>query len=159
MSKAASDKKSPYNELYQHFGRPRKFKSPEDLVDAANAYFKWAEDNPIARTTTIDKDGEHISYVKRPFSFETFCAHAGIFSWRDFKKTYDKVDDFHSVILAIEDIIRGQQIDGATAGAYNANIVARLNGLSDSVKQEVEAKVSSRLSREEVSKILGGDDQ
>lgn len=125
-------------------GRPPHFKTPQDLWRAATDYFKWADDNPIEVSKKIasgskkkgsktETKSDHVNTTNRtPYSLHSFQAHAGISNWAEFKnKDCYKTDEFVIVIRAIENTIAGMQIDGAIAGVYNNNIVARLNGLAD----------------------------
>ncbi|NCB73003.1 MAG: hypothetical protein EOM45_14620, partial [Clostridia bacterium] len=45
--------------------------------------------------------------------------------------------DYSEVITRIRQIIETNQIEGAMVGAYNANIVSRINGLTD--KMDIES--------------------
>lgn len=44
--------------------------------------------------------------------------------------------DFSAVISHLKDVIERQQIEGAMIGAFNANLVSRLNGLADKTENE-----------------------
>lgn len=125
-------------------GRPPKFKKPQELWDAAVEYFKWADANPIEVSTKVAKgtkkkgkaketnDKKASTSSKTPYSLHSFQAHAGIADWCAFKQSQCyQSDGFLVVIRAIENVIAGKQIDGAIAGVYQANIVARLNGIAD----------------------------
>ncbi|MCC8176381.1 MAG: DNA-packaging protein [Bacteroidales bacterium] len=82
-----------------------------------------------------------------PYSLEGFCAFAVIGDWRAFKATNNASQKTYSdSIRACEAFILKDQIEGAMLGEYNANIVSRLNGLSEHVK----ADVSTRGSRDDL---------
>ncbi len=96
--------------------------------------------------TTPDAERRRQETVRRPMSLYDFCMHAEIRrDWSKFKQTYEKHgEEFCRVINAIENAIRGQQVSGALVGNYKENLVARLNGIADSIKQEVKADVRER---------------
>ena len=69
--------------------------------------------------------------TQRPYSRGGWYLYIGASdNWlREFKKTAK--DDFLRVIEQIENAIDTQQWQGATVGAFNANIIARTLGLKD----------------------------
>ncbi|MBQ9602430.1 MAG: hypothetical protein IJR42_01295 [Paludibacteraceae bacterium] len=144
-------------QIAKPFGRPRKFKTPKELWDAFIAYVEWAENNPITvgnerRQKQSAKRGEEKAQRKetapRPYSLVAFRIHAGIKrDWATFAATYSKRShDFCGVIQAIEESVRQQMVEQAMVGNYKENLVARINGISDSIKQEVKADVQARTS-------------
>lgn len=125
-------------------GRPPRFKTPTELWRAATDYFAWADDNPIDVSEKVasgtkkglkgteKKSNNEKTTNRTPYSLYSFQAHAGISNWTEFKKTEQyQTPKFLTVIRAIENVIAGKQIDGAIAGVYQHNIVARLNGLAE----------------------------
>lgn len=144
-------------QIAKPFGRPRKFKTPQELWDAFIAYVEWAENNPITvgnerRQKQSAKRGEEKAQRKetapRPYSLVAFRIHAGIKrDWCAFKDYYSgKSEDFCRVLQAIEECVRQQMVEQAMVGNYKENLVARINGISDSIKQEVKADVNARTS-------------
>lgn len=141
-------------QIAKPFGRPAKFKSPEELWTAFLRYCEWATNNPLtigkerrqkskgagenARSERFQRNEE----APRPLSLTAFRLHAGIKrDWDTFKKEYiaRKTADFCGVIYAIEESVRQQQIDNALVGLYKENLVARLNKISDTVENKVTA--------------------
>ena len=56
----------------------------------------------------------------------------------DFRKEYaQKGEEFSDVLNAIENIIRTQQVEGAMVNLYNANLTARINGITDRTQTEL----------------------
>lgn len=145
-------------EIAKPFGRPRKFKSAEQLWDAFVRYTQWNDGNPITvynyqeaamegkGKTTPDSQRRRQATLRRPMSLTAFRLHAGIKrDWATFKADYlVRGESFRGVINTIEDAVRQQMVDGALVGNYKENLVARLNGISDSIKQEVKADVKER---------------
>lgn len=119
-------------------GRDALFASPELLWESACEYFQWCDDNPWVKSKkqTYDKgefSGETLEETptQRPYSRGGWYLYIGASdNWlREFKKTAK--DDFLRVIEQIENAIDTQQWEGATVGAFNANIIARTLGLKD----------------------------
>lgn len=153
-------------DIAKPFGRPRKFKTAEELWDAFVAYTKWNEQNPltvhnvkkaVAKSAGQDKSALQET-VERPYSLVAFRFHAGIKrEWSVFKGDYEhRSQDFCKVIDAIERSIRQQQIDNAAVGNYKENLIARLNNISDSVEQKVSGSVETKssLSVDEARRFL-----
>lgn len=119
-------------------GRDKLFASPELLLQSAHEYFEWCDNNPwvSVKSTSFDKgefsgDTKEEKPTQRPYSLTGWFAYIGCSdNWlREFKKTADL--DFLRVISEIENIIKTQQWEGATVGAFNANIIARTLGLKE----------------------------
>ena len=146
-------------QIARPFGRPAKFKSPEELWDAFQRYCTWAENNPLTigkeRRQKSKGQGEKAASERfqrneeapRPLSLTAFRLHAGIKrEWCIFKSDYSKrSQDFCRVIYAIEESVRQQQVDNALVGLYKENLVARINGLAEVTKQEVTADVKTKV--------------
>lgn len=143
-------------QIAKPFGRPRKFKTAQELWDAFIAYVEWSVNNPLTvnearsqkKTNTRDEKSQYRQTIERPLTIGAFRLHAGIKrEWCIFKEDYSKhSQDFCRVLQAIESAIRDQQVQNAMVGNYKENLVARINGISDSIKQEVHADVKARTS-------------
>jgi len=135
-------KGNQYWDFVGKHGRNHKY-TPEKLWAEAEAYFTWMSERVWNKKEAI-KSGEMAGTLidiptMTPMSIKTFCLYADIdhktFLNYESAKGYE---DFFQVTRKIRYIIESQQLEGATVGAYNANIVARLLGLAD--KQEHEIK-------------------
>lgn len=141
-------------QIAKPFGRPAKFKNATELWDAFIRYVEWSAANPMTindaksqrKSTLKDERSQYKQTVERPLSLGSFRLHAGIHrQWGDFRKDYMKRSKaFCEVIYAIEETVREQQISNAAVGNYKENLVARLNGISDTVKQEVSGNITAR---------------
>lgn len=136
--------------LRSKHGRDKLFSTPELLWEAACEYFTWCDLNPWVTTKTKSKtNGDEVEYtpIPTPYSIDGFRLYVGATRlwWHEFKAAKHK--EFLSVIDDIESVIENQQFNGASVGAYNANIIARRLGLSD--RQEVATEI----------KIKFGDDK
>lgn len=143
-------------QIAKPFGRPRRFKTAQELWGAFLAYVEWSANNPMTindtksqrRTTLKEEKSQYKQTVERPLTIGAFRLHAGIKrEWCIFKEDYsEKSQDFCRVLQAIESTIRNQQVQNAMVGNYKENLVARINSISDSIKQDVHADVKSRTS-------------
>lgn len=116
-------------------GRPPEY-TPEQLLQRANEYFEWAEQNPFKEQVIFHAQGlitkDYVTKA-RPLTLEGFCIYANIV--RQTFINYEKDKDFLEVTTYIRSVIENQQLEMASAGFLNPNIIARKLGLSD--KSEV----------------------
>lgn len=113
-------------------GRDKIYDKPQDLIDACNQYFQWCLDNPLKEEEVFHSQGviTKASINKlRPFTLEGLCNFLDI-SVKGFK-LYENRKDFIPVTTRVREIIYNQKFEGASAGFFNANIIARDLGLSD----------------------------
>lgn len=113
-------------------GRQPIFKTPENLLDAANQYFQWAHDHPLYEAKAFAYQGEiTLGEVPkmRAMTIGGLCIFLDISQevWQD----YCKREGFLRVTKAIAEVIRDQKFSGAAADLLNANIIARDLGLAD----------------------------
>lgn len=120
-------------------GRDKLFADPQLLLEQAMEYFALTDKRKWKKKDWVGKEAIEVErecetpYTKSGLALFLDC------DWRtlnDLKK--DKNTDFLRVITRIEDIIYTQKIEGASVGAFNANIVARELGLAD--KQDLTSK-------------------
>lgn len=119
-------------------GRPRRFDSPDELLEAFEQYKEWASAHPWNKKEAI-KHGDNAGMLiniptERPLTeweFAVFCKMS-----RTGLQEYSKREEYSGIYARIKDEMTSQRISGGLAGAYNANLVARLDGLTD--KQELE---------------------
>ncbi|MBK5721409.1 DNA-packaging protein [Dysgonomonas sp. Marseille-P4677] len=143
----AAPKGNKFWKLRSKHGRDKLFASPELLLEAAYEYFEWCDKNPWQKNEAVKSGNMAGSIIKvptqRPFSLSGLCNYLGCNQgyFYEFKTNCDK--GFSDIITRIEELIEIQQFEGATVGAFNANIIARKLGLSD--KQEITGKDGSPL--------------
>lgn len=89
--------------------------------------------------------------------------------FRTMKAVYDPEmdEDFLAVLAEIEQTIRTQLFEGATAGAFNATIVSRVLGLTDKkdisssdgsmTPKETNVIVRDQKTADNVNKLIDGD--
>lgn len=126
----------------QGVGKPRAFKDPATLWDAAKAYFEWVDANPLLEQKGFAFQGvvtkENFNKM-RAMTLGGFQLHAGIThtTWANYKKG-ELGDEYLSVCEAIEKIIKEQKFSGAAADLLNPAIIARDLGLRDGIDHSSE---------------------
>lgn len=134
-------------------GRDTLFASPELLWEESCKYFQWIDDNPDykAEAKVVSNGGGEGSSVeiinvpvRKPYTLEGLCfflnTHTAYFRQFD-----PPTEDFSTVIKKIREVIENQQFSGAANGFFNANIIARKLGLSESSNSTIKAEVSGSL--------------
>lgn len=122
-------------------GRRPIFADPDALWSAAVEYFEWVEKNPLKEAQAFAYQGKVTikSLPKmRAMTVAGLCLFLDI-SKQTFSEYRDR-DDFVDVTTRIDDVIRTQKFEGASAGLLNPNIIARDLGLAE--KSEVSAGVT-----------------
>ena len=132
----SAPKENQFWKIRSKHGRDKLFATPELLQEAAFEYFEWCDNNPWIKKETTNHDkgfSEKETPTQRPYSKSGLYLYIGCSDdWlRNFKKI--ATDDFLRVISDIEKIIDTNQWEGATVGAFNANIIARTLGLSEKI--------------------------
>lgn len=134
--------------LRSKHGRDKIFESPEQFKQAAYEYFDTADNNPWLKMEVV-KSGENAGQLlpvptQKPYSIQALCIFLGITeqTFLNYEKD-ENYKDFFEVFTHVRDIIETNQLEGATVGAYNANIVARKLGLTD--KSNVTVNVEQPL--------------
>lgn len=120
-------------------GRPPKFKTAQELAKAFEDYKAFCEAHPFEIVTTF-KGEESVRTIPRPYTLCGFMVFVDSGrEWKDFARyTKERSEDFCALITRIEVEVRDQQVTGGMSGMYNANLTARLNGLTD--KKDVTSK-------------------
>jgi hypothetical protein len=144
-------------------GRDLLFASPLLLWESACEYFEWCTENPWLKSESI-KSGELAGTtmtvpISRPFTMQGLCIYLDCSTsyFREFKRSRgDSNIGFMSVIEKIEEVVYQQQFEGATVGAFNANIIARALGLTD--KQVVDHNGISELPKINIINLGSGED-
>jgi len=127
-------------------GRPRVFSTPKALWEKALEYFEYEDNNPMLRDDFRGKDAYRVTYEhKAPYTLTGFCLFAGVSHsyLRTIKsihkkgtETHEEWKDFLAIIACIEETCRQQKFHGASAGIFNANIIARDLGIADIQQQQ-----------------------
>lgn len=150
-------------------GRPPLFETADQLWDKALEYFAYCDANPIKinarnKMKRSEKNGDGAEtgyeYTTRPYTLDGLCLWCNInMPWATFKNNAKRRDDwadFEIVINACEQTIRDQQVTGAIIGTFSERLVARLNGIEDKSKVEVNQRQTT-VSWEEYQAMLRGE--
>jgi len=98
--------------------------SPEDLWNAALAYFMWCDQNPIYKSELIRSGGDAGRVmqvpIERPYTVRGLCLHMGITMDYIFEVSRSRErSDYFFVIKTILDIIHTQVLEGTLTGIYS----------------------------------------
>lgn len=123
--------------LRSKHGRDTLFASPELLWEAACEYFEATDARKWTKKDWVGKDAMEVSReTETPYTLTGLYLYIGCSTqyFRDFKKTCSQ--DFSLIVTRIEQIIYTQKFEGASVGAFNANIIARDLGLKEQTEVE-----------------------
>lgn len=113
-------------------GRKPIFPDPETLWEACCEYFDWVEQNPLLEAQAFAYQGD----VKlqelpkmRAMTLSGLCIFLDIdrTTWAEYRAR----EGFSLITTRVEEVVRTQKFEGASAGLLNANIIARDLGLAD----------------------------
>jgi hypothetical protein len=139
----AAPKKNSFWKLRSKHGRDKLFSTPEMLLAVCYEYFEHCDSNPWYRNEAV-KSGQDVGKIinipiQRPYSLSGLAHYLNTDekTLRHYGSTTG-YEDFFPVLTHVKQIIDTNQFEGATVGAYNANIIARKLGLVD--KQDLTTK-------------------
>lgn len=131
-------KGNSYWMLRNKHGRDKLFSTPELMWESATEYFEWCDNNCVEKEDYVGKDADRVvRQLPRPYSLSGLCVYldCGVNFFNQFEKSLDLETDtgkgFSLILSRIRGVIASQQFDGATSGIFNANIIARVQGLTD----------------------------
>lgn len=138
---------APGNRIWQTRSRAGvrpKFETADDLQAAVDEYIAWVDENPFISRKIAPGKGVVQIPLNRPPTIQGFCAHYRMgkstwHSWADANNPNYR-PDLLDVIEAAETLFEADHIDGGMVGDYNANLTARITGLTE--KSEVDNKSS-----------------
>lgn len=145
-------------------GRARLFSDAILLLEEAYKYFDWCDNNPWYKVELIKYQGsanqENLP-LYRPYTMDGLTRYLGVSGayFRTAKKELtEKIEkdkattaevELLETIETIEQIVRTQQIEGAAVGVFSANLVARINNLSDNTRVTTDGTVMRITVRDE----------
>lgn len=120
-------------------GRQPIFADPEQLWEACVEYFDWVEANPLWEDKVFAYQGDLMhepSAKMRAMTISGLCIFLDIArsTWDEYRGR----DGFSDITTRVDDVIRTQKFEGASADLLNPNIIARDLGLAD--KSELTGK-------------------
>jgi len=144
----AASPRVPFWKARSSLGRRPSFDDHEQMWCACAEYFAWVDANPLLSVELVKFQGAATQAEvpkMRAMTIAGLCIFLDISQETWF--SYAKRPEFSEVATQVDQIIRTQKFEGASADLLNSNIIARDLGLVD--KQEHEVK--GVLSREPVS--------
>jgi hypothetical protein len=143
----AAPKNNQFWKMRDLKSRQKIFSTPELLLEAAYEYFKQCDENPWYKNEAIKSGmdaGKIIPIpVRTPYTFTGLYVYLGVD--RTTYENYEKAESYKvyfPVTKHIRGIIEQNQLEGASVGAYNPNIIARLLWLVDKTETKTEHSVS-----------------
>lgn len=143
-------------------GAPLKFKTPADLYNTFEKYKKWAENNPWLKQEFIrtgSKAGNIIELKNaRALTEWEFAAFCGL-SYQGLRNYGEREDhkQFFDTYHRIKNEMSAFRVSGGLCDAFNANLVARIDGIKEqsAVEHDITDKLAERLSaaRKRVQKV------
>ena len=130
------------------------FASPEELQQGVDDYFEWIEANPLISIKPMTAEGK-IQMVEVPLARATTIQGLCVFldigsaSWYD----YANREGFSEITEEAKRRMYAQKFTGASAGVFNANIIARDLGLTDKSSAELTGKDGGAIETKDVSDI------
>jgi hypothetical protein len=124
--------------------KPKSIESPEKLWQLFQEYKAWAFANPCVREDFIrsgELAGKKIELnIARPLTLWEFSSFVGL-SYQGLRNYGEMAgrENYFDIYARIVSEMSGQRIAGGTAGIYNANLVARIDGLKE--HSEIEGKI------------------
>jgi len=151
-------------------GLRKNIETPEILWDLFIQYRDELINNPLYRNEFNAKAGRIVSIpLKRPLTwagFEAFCYDKGIIQdLEDYRyNTGGRYKGFKGIITRINSVMYAEKFEGAAAGIYQQNIIARELGLTD--KKDLSSSdgtltpkptvvVQDQKTADEVNKLIG----
>lgn len=129
-------------------GKHKYIETPEKLWEYFVSYVEWAKSNPREKEDYVGKDAVRVMRkLERPLSwvgFEVFLYENAIISHLgSYEQNKDgKYEEYLPIIAHIKKAIENDQLDGASVGQYNHNIISRLLGLAEATNVNIVSKPS-----------------
>jgi len=117
--------------------KPKTIQSPSQMWELFLAYEKETKSRvrKIPKATPKGMQYEEHTPPLTIEGFKVYCHDQVCDINRYFYNIEDAYSEFVSIIHAIKERIRVDQIEGGMIGQYNSNLTARLNGLTERVDQ------------------------
>lgn len=121
--------------------------TPEKLLEMWRNYKDYVKSNPRYKHE-LNKFGEVTAIpLECPLTqdgFETYCYNVyDVCVSNYFDNPDGRYDEYNAICSRIKTERRSDQITGGMVGQYNASITQRLNGLSETVKNDLTSKGES----------------
>lgn len=142
----AAPKGNDFWKVRSSHGRSPLFASADALWEACIEYFDWVDANPLweDKVTSFQGINTHEPVAKmRAMTISGLCIFLDIdhTTWADYRTR----KGFSPIVTRVEEIIRTQKFEGASADLLNPNIIARDLGLADKQERDVKHGLSDPL--------------
>lgn len=138
-------------------GRPRVFKTPYELWEAAEKYFDFIENTKLNEEQVFAYKGE---ITRTTVDRQRVMTHKGLCAYNSLPFTtyceYKHREEFAYVCAMIDQIIENQQITGAASGIFKENLISRMAGLKD--KTDISSEDGSMTPKESKTVIVTSGD-
>lgn len=128
-------------------GRPRNFKTPEDLLSAWESYKKARKKEAVnwPKVQYVGRDGQRVEdYPPMPLTmegFSVFCYKNGLGTIKQyFVNLNEEYCEYLTICSYIKEEIRENQITGGMLGVFNPSITQRLNNLKETSDVDLTSK-------------------
>ena len=121
---------------HKHIGQPKKIPSPERMLELFEEYIQWSKDNPWIKLEAI-KSGERAGeLIEIPheralteWGFAKFIgiSRNGLINYG----TKPEYSNYFNIYARIKTYMAEQRISGGLCEAFNPQLVARIDGLSE----------------------------
>jgi hypothetical protein len=153
----AAPKGNQFWKIAKYQGKPRAYKSADEIWDKAEEYFEWVDKNPIKETKLFGTGLKDDVNLMRPYTQSGLLLYMNIDdnTWRRYGSE-DSYQEYWGVVKHINQIIYTQKFEGAAVGLLNPNIIARDLGLVDKQETKTEQNICVTVTPEEVKSIREG---
>jgi hypothetical protein len=128
----AAPKNNKFWNLRMKHGRDRIIQDPKLLLENFEQYRDWIMTNPIIVKEYVGKDARpEEKEIIKPMLKPGFAIRCGLKKWESVSALKSISDDFMEVVTHIESAIAEHNITYAAANLLNANIIARVEGLTE----------------------------
>lgn len=154
----AAPKGNQFWKIRSRHGRDKLFASPKLLWQAACNYFEWIDEHPwdSIEVKVVGGEIEKVNNPRKiPYTLEGLCLYINCSTgfFRTFKTDKEKcTEEFLAVIENIEKILYDQKFTGASAGYFNANIIARSLGMVDKV-ENINKNFNVDMTKDDINKL------
>jgi hypothetical protein len=117
--------------------KPKYIETPDALWQLFEEYRAWVKENPYQVEDYVGGAGKRVYRQKeRPLTVEGMNVYAfdrGIMSdLKDYINNRDgRYEAYVTTVSRIREAVRLDQVSGGMVGIYNANLTARLNGITE----------------------------
>lgn len=113
--------------------KPKIYLTPDQLLEDAAKYFKWAEEHPLREEKVFCHKGDIVRADEskmRAFTRKGLATYLGI-TTEKLKTLGKRDDDWAEALEKIDQVIYTQKFEGAAAGLLNATMITRDLGLAE----------------------------